>query len=96
MHGRGQAADEPSDECAVTRGSLPEHSERERRVQRRIHEREHELQQVHDVIKRVRHVRGELVVFGDFDDGREAAWFITGSDATSVYACQQAQRLVAS
>lgn len=35
-----------------------------------------------------------LVVFGDFDDDRKAAWFITGTDGTSVSAEPQARPLL--
>ena len=49
-------ASSPS-ERAVTRRALPEHPEREGREQRRVHEREHELQQIHDVVERAGDVR---------------------------------------
>ena len=33
------------------RGASPEHAQQERGKQRRVHEREHELQHVHDVVE---------------------------------------------
>src|SRR5690606_13028169 len=51
MHERccAGAGDQPP-ECAVSRCALPEHSEEEGGEQRRIHEPENELQQIHDAV----------------------------------------------
>jgi hypothetical protein len=35
----------------------------------------------------------KLVVFGDFDDDRDTAWFITGTDGMSLSACPRARPL---
>ena len=43
-------------ECAVARRALPEHAEQEGREQRRVDEREHQLQDVHDVVELRRHI----------------------------------------
>ena len=44
--------------AAVSGGSLPEHSQQEGRKQRRIHEGEHQLQEIHDVVELRRQVGG--------------------------------------
>mgnify|MGYP003693812349 CR=1 FL=1 len=56
MNGRGQDSAEQPDKRAVPGGASPEHAEQERGEERRVHEREHQLEQVHDVVE----VRGEI------------------------------------
>ena len=52
MHGRRQRPRDEPHERAVPSGPLPEHAEREGREQGRVDEREHQLQEVHDVVER--------------------------------------------
>ena len=68
---RGGAGDETG-ERAVPGRALPEHPEQERREQRRVHEREDELQHVHDVVELRRDVRRQHRR-RDAEDGRHAA-----------------------
>ena len=60
------------EEGAVAGGALPEHPEQERGEQRRIHESEHQLQQIHDVVVLLRQV-GRRDRERDADDRGQAA-----------------------
>jgi len=57
MYRRRRGTRQESHERTMPGSSPPEHAEREGREQRRIHEREDELEQVHDVVERARYVR---------------------------------------
>ena len=61
MDGGRCGADEQAREGAVARRPAPEHAQEERREQWRVHECEHELQEVHDVVETRGKIRGSAL-----------------------------------
>ena len=70
MQRGGDRPREQSPEGAVSGRPFPKLAEQERREQRRVHEREDELQGIHDVVELRRHVRSDDGK-GDSQHGRD-------------------------
>ncbi len=58
MNGGGSDPAQQAEECTMARGAFPEHPQQEGGEQRRVHESEHQLQDIHNIIERGSEVRG--------------------------------------